>query len=164
MDQSEIICGIYESIDKKVGHIKACIGSKICVYVNDLCQCMFDKSGQRIIVNEQQYEQPAIYEICIGIVIEGKNLSSVLKTYGSIAVYFKDNPSVDISEWNWHGSTTDKIYLEPVIRHVDFNKKSFDGEVHKFELLYKTEFSLNSQKSSGFKRVEKRDIRGYVKK
>ena len=105
-----------------------------------------------------------MHEMCIGVVIKGKNLSDVLKVYGRVSVHFKDNPSVDISNWKWHGCSSDKIYLEPVIRKLDLSKNSFDGEFHKFELLYTMEFSLNSQKANEFKRVEKRDIRGYVKK
>ncbi len=164
MNQSEIICGIYESVAENAGRIKISDAVKIDVFVDDLCQCMSDRSGQRIIVDEMQYEQPAMYEMCIGIAMKGKKLSDVLKAYGSIAVHFKDNPSVDISDWKWHGCSADKIYLEPVIRSVDLDKKSFDGEFHNFELLYKIDFGLNSQKPNEFKRVERRDIRGYVKK
>ena len=56
------------------------------------------------------------------------------------------------------------VLVIKVIRKLDLSKNSFDGEFHKFELLYTMEFSLNSQKANEFKRVEKRDIRGYVKK
>lgn len=162
MAQWEIISGVYsklsESIKKiKTGEVEAGL------YIKDICQCMFDKSGQQIIVDEKMYEQPAIYEICLGIKIQGKDISDVLKTYGQIAVYMKDNPSISIEEWKWHGSSSDKVYFEPVIRHADLSKSSFENGVHSFELLYKTEISLNSQKSSEFKRVEKREIRGYVK-
>ena len=162
--QFEIICGIYNAVEAKVAQIKYADGVTVSVRVNDLCQCMFDKSGQRIVVNEQQYEQPAIHAMCIAVVMEGKNLPDVLKAYGEISVHFKDNPSVNIADWKWHGCSDDNIYLEPVVRKLDLGKKSFDGEFHKFELLYTIEFSLNSQKPNEFKRVENRDIRGYVKK
>lgn len=164
MEQSEIICGIYNAAEDKIRQIKNTNDVIINVFVKDLCQCMLDKSGQRIIVDEQQYEQPAMHEMCIGVVIKGKNLSDVLKAYGKASVYFKDNPSVDISNWKWHGCSSDKIYLEPVVRKLDLSKNGFDGEFHKFELLYTIDFSLNSQKANEFKRVEKRNIRGYVKK
>lgn len=164
MAQSDIICGIYNKIVDKLKLIKQNDDVDINVYVNDLCQCAFDKNGRRIIVNEQQYEEPAKYAMCIGIVFKGRNLGNILKVYGDVSVYIKDNPAVDISEWKWHGCPDDKIYLEPVIRKLDLNKKSFDDEFHKAELLYTIEFSLNSQKPFEFKRVEKREIRGYVKK
>lgn len=164
MAQYEIICGIYNAVEAKVGQIKYPAGVKVSVRVNDLCQCMFDKSGQHIIVNDLQYEVPSACLMCIGVVIEGKNLPDVLNAYGETSVYFKDNPSVNIEKWKWHGYSDDKSYLEPVVRKLDFDKKSFNGESHKFELLYTIEFSLNSQKANEFKRVEKRDIRGYVKK
>ena len=75
-----------------------------------------------------------------------------------------DNPEIDIVKYNWHGSSTDKIYLEPVIRHVDHGNVNYCEGVYRYSLIYKTEFSLNSQKAYGFKRVEKRDIYGVVKK
>ena len=164
MAQSEIICGIYNGVVDKLKHIKQNDDVDINVYVNDLCQCAFDKNGNRIIVDEQQYEEPAKHAMCIGIVMKGNDIGKVLKVYGNVSVYIKDNPVVDISEWKWHGCLDDKIYLEPVIRKLDLNKKSFDNEFHKFELLYTIEFGLNSQKPFEFKRVEKREIRGYVKK
>lgn len=163
MIQSDIIAGIYNSVSKNALSI---VTEKVTVkvIVIDVCQIMSDKSGQKIIVDEKQYEQPAIYEICFSILISGKDIPSVLKAYGQIAVFFKDNSAIDIAEWKWHGCNSDKIYLEPVIRKTDCRKNSFDDEVQTVELLYKTECSLNSQKAYNFKRVEKRDIRGYVKK
>ena len=110
MEQSDIICGIYNATEDKIRQIKNTNDVIINVYVKDLCQCMLDKSGQRIIVDEQQYEQPAMHEMCIGVVIKGKNLSDVLKVYGRVSVHFKDNPSVDISNWKWHGCSSDKSY------------------------------------------------------
>ena len=59
MAQSEIICGIYNGVVDKLKHIKQNDDVDINVYVNDLCQCAFDKNGNRIIVDEQQYEEPA---------------------------------------------------------------------------------------------------------
>lgn len=174
MEQSDIICGIYESVchdvaglAKKTGLFS--VGSSsadctVCVRVADIAQCMFDKSGQRIVIDEKQYEQPACYEMCLAVSVEGKNADAVLKSFGALAVYFKDNPAVDISEWKWHGCQSDRVYLEPIIRHADFNRRVGEENGVCLVLAYKTEFSLNSQKASGFKRVEKRDIRGYVKK
>lgn len=174
MEQSGIICGIYEAIfhavtelAKKTGMFSvdsSSAGCSVCVRVADIAQCMFDKSGQRIVIDEKQYEQPACYEMCIAVSVEGKDVAAVLKSFGALAVYFKDNPAVDISEWKWHGCQSDKVYLEPVIRHVDFNRRVGEDSGLCLVLAYKTEFNLNSQKASGFKRVEKRDIRGYVKK
>lgn len=173
IEQSNIIYGIYESvcrnvadIAKKTGLFSVDSGSDCvaCVKVADIAQCMFDKSGQRIVVDEKQYEQPASYEMCLTVSVEGKDTGAVLKSFGALAVHFKDNPAIDISEWKWHGCQSDKVYLEPVIRHADFERQVGEGGVTRFALAYKTEFSLNSQKASGFKRVERRDIRGYVKK
>lgn len=173
MEQSDVICGIYESVcrdvaelAKKTGLFSVGSGSDCAAYVEvaDIAQCMFDKSGQRIVVDEKQYEQPACYEMCLTVSVEGKNTGTVLKSFGALAVHFKDNPAVDISKWKWHGCQSDKVYLEPMIRHANLDKRTGEGNGLRLVLAYKTEFSLNSKKASGFKRVEKRDFRGYVKK
>ncbi len=164
MAQSDILCGMIQKINDSLNNIEKESDCEIHLLVNDICQSEMDKSGQKIIVDEQQYDQPANFELCIAIVVSGSDLYNVLKTYGRTALYFKDNSSIDIKEWNWHGSMSDKIYLEPVIRHVDVEKKSKLDGVHSLELLFKTEIRINSQKPTEFKRVEKRGIRGYVKK
>ena len=163
MEQWKIISEIYKQIATRTGAI-VYPDVKITVNINDICQCMIDKSGQRIIVDEKQYEQPAVYEMSVEILFEGNNIDMLLQAYGEAAVLFKDNPELDIVKYNWHGSSTDKIYLEPVIRHVDHGNVNYCEGVYRYSLIYKTEFSLNSQKAYGFKRVEKRDIYGVVKK
>lgn len=173
MRQSDIICGIYESVCRGVEDVAKQTGlfsvnseSECSAYVAvaDIAQCMFDKSGQRIVVHEAQYEQPACYEMCLTVSLEGKDMGAALKAFGAVAVYFKDNPAVDISAWKWHGCPSDKIYLEPIVRHADFSGSVAADRKACFVLVYKAEFSLNSQRASGFKRVEKRDFRGYIKK
>ena len=173
MEQSDVICGIYESVchdvaafAEKSGLFSVDSGSDCAAYVEvaDIAQCMFDKSGQRIVVDEKQYEQPASYEMCLTVSVEGKDVGAVLKSFGALAVHFKDNPAVDISKWKWHGYQSDKVYLEPVIRRASLDRWAGERNSLRLVLAYKTEFSLNSRKASGFKRVEKRDFRGYVKK
>lgn len=157
MKQSDIIYDVYNSIDLRVKETKYA-DVDVSVLVKDICQSMLDRSGQRIIHDEKMYEPPAMYEICIAIRIEGKDIKQVLQTYGEIAVLFKDNPQIDISSYAWHNCSSSLIYLEPVIRKTDINKESFVNGIHQLELLYKTEFSINSQKTYEFKRVEKREI------
>lgn len=164
MAQSDILCGLIKKINDTLINIEKESDCEIRLFVNDICQSKMDKLGQKIIVDEQQYEEPVNFELCIAIVVSGSNLYNVLKTYGRAALYFKDNSSIDIKEWNWHGSTSDHIYLEPVIRNVDVQRRCISNDIHSLELLFKTEICINSQKPTGFKRVEKRDIRGYVKK
>ena len=164
MAQSDILCGLVQKINDSLNNIEKEPECEISLLVNDICQSELDKSGQKVIVDEQQYEQPANFELCIAVVVSGTDLYGVLRTYGRTAAYFKDNSSIDTREWNWHGSMSDKVYLEPVIRHVDVERKNKPNGVHSLELLFKTEICINSQKPTGFKRVERRDIRGYVKK
>lgn len=163
MEQWKIISRIYEQLNLKIAALRYS-SVTIRVIVNDLCQSMIDKSGQRIIVDEKQYEQPAVYEMSIQIVFEGTDIGMLLQAYGETAVLFKDEPEIDIGEYSWHGSAARKIYMEPVIRHVQYETVNYCNERYMYRLMYKTEFSLNSQKAYGFKRVEKRDIHGVVKK
>jgi hypothetical protein len=151
-------------LEESIGRIQKGEDCTVGAYIKDICQNETDRSGQKVIFEEQQFDQPTNFELCIAIETSGKNLSEVLKTYGMVAVFFKDNPSIDIGEWKWHGASSDKIYLEPIIRHIDIEKKKVRDGTYFFELLFRTEIRLNSQKSTEFKRVEKRDIRGYVKK
>lgn len=163
MQQWKIISEIYRQISLKIAAITY-PDIKMKIVVNDICQCMIDKSGQRIIVDEKQYEQPAVYEMSIQVMFEGADIDTLLQAYGETAVLFKDDPELDVKEYIWHGNSSAKIYLEPVIRHVDYGNINYCNGVYTYCLVYKTEFSLNSQKAYGFKRVEKRDIHGVVKK
>lgn len=157
MEQWKIISEIYKLVNNKI------LGKKypnveMSVIVKDICQCMQDRTGQKIIVNEHQYELPAVYVMGIAIQFQSKDIEALLQAYGEIAVIIKDNPELNISSYEWHKCTSSKIYLEPVIRKLNFDKDSNIDGVCKLELLYSIEFSLNSQKTYEFKRVEKREI------
>ena len=162
MAQWSIASEIFKSVSSTVSKLsnESC---QVKVNVNDISQSMCDKSGQRLIIDEQQYEQPARFEMCLCIYVSSSDAAKALLQYAKIAVYFKDNPSIDISKFNWHGCNDGKVYLEPVIRHADPEKLSSEDGNCRLELRYIVEFSLNSEKASAFKRVEKRDIRSFVK-
>lgn len=163
MEQWKIISVIYNSILLKISSVKY-NGVDISVVVKDLCQTMLDKG--RIIFNGKQYEKPAGYKMSVAIEFSGSNISDLLNSYGEISVLLKDNCELDIGNYSWHGSTTNKVYLIPVIRDVNHENGTYCGcnGTYKFELLYEVGFSINSQKSYEFKRVEKREIYGVVKK
>lgn len=156
---------IAERIYKKVKEIVSRDKKENCkVSVKDICQTACDKNGQRIIVNEQMYEQPTMFEMCLSIGFEGEDYGEMLRKYCEIAVFLKDNPTIEIEEeCKWHGMTGNVVFLEPIVRKLDLEEQKEKKADEKIELLYKVEFSLNSQKSFEFKRIEKRDIRGLLK-
>lgn len=162
MKQWNIINEIYNLIFLRVNSIKY-PSVNISVVINDLCQCVVDRTGQKVIFEEKQYEPPAMFEMSISVRFEGKNINDLLKAYGEVVVLLKDNPELDIGNYAWHGSITNKIYLHPIVRNVNHGRIPDCEGLFKYELVYSTEFSINSHKSYEFKRVEKREIRGIVK-
>ena len=161
MNQWEIAEKIYEKVSELVIKEK----NDICkLKVKDICQTACDKNGQKIIVDEQMYEQPAMFEMCLSIGFVGDDYIEMLRKYCEIAVFLKDNPAIERGdEFKWHGMTGNVVFLEPVVRKLDSADKKDKKADEKIELLYKVGFGLNSQKAFGFKRIEKREIRGLLK-
>lgn len=122
---------------------------QIKIDVLDLFQSSNDKTGQKIIVDEKLYEAPAQYVLVLRILFDGKKIEEKLSAYGTVAAFFKDNNNFDLGEYNWHGNTTTRFYVEPVIRK-DFNKNEY------LHLDYRIELQLNSNKEEKFVRVEKK--------
>lgn len=169
--QTEIISGIYDQIAKSLTQLhKNCksfsLSENTDCYVQfgivDICQEMLDKSGQYVFVDEKEYKVPSFFDICFSITVSGKNIKKVLDSYAKIAVYFKDNNTIDIKEWNWHENPTDKIYLEPVVRPLKTDADFEASGITKLELRFRTEFALNSENGRGFKRVEQKIINSNV--
>jgi hypothetical protein len=132
--------------------------------ITDICQIAIDKSGQRIIVDEKQYETPAQYKMGVCIAVYGTAYAAVLGVLGEIAVCFKDNPSLDVTDCNWHGNECSKVFVEPEIRQPDAQRFCDKEHVHVLSLSYRIDFNLNSRIGIGFRRVEKRDLHSTVLK
>lgn len=132
--------------------------------VTDICQIAVDKSGQRIIVDEKQYETPAQFKMDVRIAVYGDAYAAVLGVLGEIAVCFKDNPSLDVTACNWHGNECSKAFVEPEIRQPDAQRFCDKEHVHVLALSYRIDFNLNSRIGIGFRRVEKRDLHSTVLK
>lgn len=163
MSQWEVAAVIYEKLCGLV--IKNNDdGCSVRIRVDDVCQIMSDKSGQRLVINELLYEQPAVFEMCLAIEFSGSDTGKILRRYGETAVLLKDNPSITIEEaYRWHGMSGSSVYLEPVIRKSTPVEEPRSAAGDSVVLMYRAEFSLNSQKPEEFKRVEKQVIRGFLK-
>ena len=125
--------------------------------VTDIFQTANDKTGQRIVINEQRFEPPAIYEMCIKVSCFAPKLEDALALFGFVAVFFKDHSVYECGEYNWYGNTVNKFILEPVVRR-ESKEKSSDS----YDLDYRVEVQLNSVKGESFVRVEKKDLRSNM--
>ncbi len=125
--------------------------------VTDIFQTANDKTGQRIIIDEQRYEIPSVYEMRIKVSCFAPKLEDALTLFGFVAVFFKDHSVYECGEYNWHGNTVNKFILEPVVRK-DSKEKSSDT----YDLNYRVEVQLNSVKGESFVRVEKKDLRSNM--
>lgn len=169
--QTEIISGIYNQIYESLKKIeKSCKSFSLkentdCFVqfgVVDICQEIMDKSGQYVFVDEKEFKVPSFFDICFSITISGNNINKILDSYAKIAVYFKDNNTINIKEWNWHENPTEKIYLEPIIRPLKVDADSNTSGFTKMELRFRTGFALNSENGRGIKRVEQKIINSNV--
>lgn len=118
--------------------------------VVDIFQSSNDKTGQKIIVDEKLYEVPTQYVLMLRLSFGGGAIEDVLTAYGYVATFFKDHNSFDLGEFNWHGNTTSKFFMEPVIRREFSDKNEY------LHLDYRIELQLNSEKPEKFARVEKK--------
>lgn len=130
--------------------------------ITDICQTESDKTGERIVVEEKLYELPAQYEIALRCSLYGNEYETLLKAFGEIAVYFKDNPCFEGEAFVWHGSDRKKVFIMPEIRRADSTHMFAENRIHCLQLNYRVSFAVNSRNGIGFKRVEKRDMHSNV--
>lgn len=135
----------------------------VSIAVTDICQIAQDKNGQRIVVDELRYELPSLVAVSIAIVISGNECDTVLDAAGCIAGYMKDNPVIDAGEYNWHGNTNGRIYVEPKIRGPVAGSTILRDQ-QQVVMEYCFEAGINSGIGEAFTRVEKREVRsGFIK-
>ena len=126
--------------------------------VCDLCQTALDKNGQRVFAGDLGFEAPARFAMMLALRGEAQSWPALLEAMGAAARFFKDEPSVTVEDFAWHGNARGEVFLEPVIR-----EPGIAGEDVSLSLYYKVEAALNSEKGESFRRVEKRDLRTVVK-
>lgn len=160
MAQWELINIIYNDLSKKIQNIKY-DDVEISIKIEDILQTQLYNTGETIIVDEKMYELPSHFKMYFSIVFKSENIYDLLSAFGQVAVLFKDNPEIDITGYSWHGENSNTIYLEPNINNQQ--KKQHTESITTLNLSYAIEFALNSEKSRDFKRVEKREIHGFIK-
>ena len=176
MLQSDIFAQIYENFKAKLDNLTngknlSSIFKNIKktdasyeLYVNDIWQTMSDKNGDKIVVDEKLYIPPSYYQMIFTVLVKGADLDSVLKLYGSIARYLKDDSAIEIGECNWHLNEDKFVYAEPIIRQADPSRinNGSDG-MYSFALQYEIYVGVNSLNGAEFVRTRERIISGTVK-
>ena len=147
------------------------LSSDSCVYLElcDLSQVEQDKNGQRVIENEIAFEAPARISMILCVRIVSKTCPDLLECAGAVIVFFKDNSSVTVTGYGWHGNTDEIIFFEPVIREVhadaitamQANRRNNTGNPF-LCLFFRVEAGINSEKGQSVRRVDKRDIKTQV--
>ena len=130
--------------------------------VSDLCQTALDKNGQRVFAGDVGFEAPARFAMMLQLRGEGPSWPALLEAFGAAARFFKDNPSVSLGDCAWHGTKDAEAFLEPVIREPEIARSERGDEV-RLSLFYRVEAAINSQKGESFRRVEKRDLRTFIR-
>ncbi len=127
--------------------------------VSDISQIQECKNGERIILNELQYEFPSIFQMLFTVYITGMDCADVLEACGAAIQAIKDMEPMKVTEYTWHGNEDGSVYLEPVIRPCDYRVPSDKPDFPCLALSYQIIAGINSEKGGSFKRIEKRDIR-----
>jgi hypothetical protein len=179
MNQSAILKASYEVIYKNLSELGEKDGQfqmgnsgkevpkdeqkpTVCLAVSDLCQLYPDKNGQKIEVDETIFEVPTRLGCIFSLTISAEAYPPLLETAGRLIQYFKDNNTILLEGYKWHGENEGKIFIEPVIRKPEPKDWLKTHDLPAVSLEYTLEVGINSQKGVPFKRVDKRVVKGNL--
>jgi len=179
MNQSAILRASYEAIynellnlgeknkqfmvgDGGAGFTNAETETKVCLGVSDVSQLCSDKNGENIEIDEMIFEAPTMVGCMLFLSVVAKTYPSLLETTGLLIQYFKDNNSIQLDDYKWHGEDEGKIFIEPVIRKPEAQKTPQFDNMPTVTLEYRMEVGINSLKGTPFKRVDKLTLKGNV--
>jgi hypothetical protein len=175
MNQSAVLRASYEKIYKNLAALSeetklfllcggdediSDDGAKVILGVSDVCQLCPDKNGEKVEENEMIFEVPARLGCVLFLTVISKAYPALLETAGLLIQYFKDNNYIQLEDYKWHGDNEGKIFIEPVIRKPEPSGGTKNCDLPYITLKYTMEMSINSQKGTPFRRVEKREIKG----
>jgi len=179
MNQSAILKAVYETIQKNIsglgeedGLFQVAVGMVeeqkdvkqpiVFLGISDICQLYPDKNGQKIETNEMMFEIPARVGCIFFLKITSDTYPPLLETAGRLIQYFKDNNTIQLEDYKWHGENEGKIFIEPVIRKPETLGNTKTHDLPFLVLEYQLEIGINSQKGVPFKRVDKKVINGKI--
>jgi hypothetical protein len=135
---------------------------RVCLGISDVSQLCPDKNGQKVEEDEMTFEAPTRVGCILFLTVIANAYPPLLETIGLLIQYFKDNNSILLEDYKWHGETEGKIFIEPVIRKPEPQKENKSHSIPSITLEYYIEMGINSLKGTPFKRVEKRAIKGNI--
>jgi hypothetical protein len=130
--------------------------------IADISQLAKDKNGQEIIVDEVSYEEPSRIGFIVSITAISDQYPDMLEALGAIIRHFKDDNTIPIGDFGWHGSTDGLVYIEPIIREPGSGKNRASQASPALALEYRVEVAINSENGTRVKRVERQRIRSNV--
>jgi hypothetical protein len=184
MSQALILRHAYESLCQKLSEIgsnlqlfsvenesikggmdlqKGSLKSAVYLGISDISQLSVDKNGQKIIIDEASFEQPARIGLMVSITTVSSRYPDLLETVGEIIRNFKDDNIISSGEYNWHGNTGGKIFIEPVIREPKVKYDRITQELLSLTMEYRIEVAINSEKGTPVRRVEKQEIKSNIR-
>jgi hypothetical protein len=139
-------------------------GFKTTVYLGiaGISQLSSDKNGQKIVVDEVSYEEPARIGFLVSITAVSRRYPDALEAVGAIIRHFKDANTIFVGEDSWHGNTDGLVFIEPVIGEPDGRRRIPGREPPSLTIEYRIEVGINSEKGTPFRRVEKREIKSNI--
>ena len=179
MNQSAILRAAYEAVYKNLSELgeenklfkvsdgameESKNGQQPVVYlgVSDLCQLYPDKNGQKVEMGEIIFEVPARVGCIFSLTVTSGAYPLLLETVGQLIQYFKDNNTILLEDYKWHGENEGKIFIEPVIRKPEPQGKPKNHDLPVIIIEYILEVGINSLKGTPFKRVEKKILKGNI--
>jgi hypothetical protein len=179
MNQSDILRASYEMIYKNLSAFaeerkfflisnesaepqKTGSQPRVCLGISDVSQLCIDKNGQKIEEDEMTFEASTRVGCILFLTVIADAYPPLLETIGLLIRYFKDNNSILLVDYKWHGENEGIIYIEPVIRKPEPQKESKFHNNPSITLEYYMEMGINSLKGTTFKRVDKRTIKGNI--
>ncbi len=156
---------LYTVLEGGINEYSEAVKPKTSVYleVSDIAQTRQDKNGEKVFIGDEQFPSPTYMACIFTIGIAAEQYTDALEASGCIVRYFKDNNFFEAGEYNWHGNTSNTVYVEAFIREPDINRTAKNASTPFVSLDYRIEAALNSEKGEVFKRVQSRDIKAVNK-
>jgi len=180
MNQSAILKVLHETINKNLSDLgndtklfemsdggalqdpKEGSKAMVCLGISDVSQLSPDKNGQKIEEDQMIYEAPARLGCTLFLKVLSKYYPQLLETTGILIQYFKDNNTIQLQDYKWHGESEGKIFIEPVIRKPEIKREPYVSGLPVIMLEYILEVGINSLRGVPFKRVEKMSVKGGI--
>ncbi|MDR3303828.1 MAG: hypothetical protein LBS86_05390 [Treponema sp.] len=134
--------------------------STVRVGIADVSQVAADRNGVHVVVDERLYAAPTRIACVVALTVSAERYTDALATLGMLVKHFKEQNTLEVGAFNWHGNTDGMIYLEPLLREPERRPVA---ETPVLTLEYRFEVGINAEQSEPVHRVEQRSVHGVLK-